>query len=900
MKVILTHEQADMDALASQLGAWLLYPDAIPLLPRSINRNGRRFLTQFGKDLPFVDFKDLPRAPVDTVILVDTQSLITIKGMSEDTQIVVYDHHPQREDLNPDWTCHLVSYGSNTSQLVARIQERGIELTNLQASMLALGLYEDTGSFTYGSTAAQDLLAAGFCLAQGADLDTVTRFLYPPLSAGQRKLYDNLMRHIQTYLIEDQTILAAKADAMDVRDEISSVAHKMRDVFNPDALLLLVATQQGIRLVARSTSDQVNVAAIAESMGGGGHKRAASALIRPEGSLNKLETLRFLDEQFARMVAELGQYVKPAITVEAIMSKDPLLLSPATSVQEAHRLMQRYGYEGYPVVENGHHVVGLLNRREVDRAISHGLDLTVQSLMAAGDVSIAPHASLEELQSLMGKTDWGQVPVVNPDSGEIVGIVTRTDLLKTMTPADMPSQEDVASKLQEGVPPARLALLNALAEEADKINLPIFVVGGFVRDLLLDRPSLDYDIVVEGDAIFFANRLADRFGGRVLSHHRFGTAKWIIRGISEALIHALSVPEEFNSTRLPDSLDLITARTEFYEQPAALPTVESSSIKMDLHRRDFTINTLALRLDGEHYGKIHDYWGGLSDLREEQIRVLHALSFVDDATRLLRAVRFEQRFGFQIEPRTLALMEESLPLLNKLTGARIRHEIILILAEPKAPEMLARLWELGILHAIHPALPWDETIQERLHQLDTDEVDKIWDLPQRYGNLSRKQTLGYLVWLGQLPGTTLRSIVSRLRCKSEMKKLLVETSSVVHKLPELVDSPPSVVVRELEKVSRTALYAAYLIIPDAHLRALTRKYVAEWAEVEPSITGDDLRASGLRPSPAYGHILSTLRNAWLDRAVKSPEEERALLQELLADYGVSSKDEESSAEKQPD
>jgi tRNA nucleotidyltransferase (CCA-adding enzyme) len=270
MKVILTHEQADMDALASQLGAWLLYPDAIPLLPRSINRNGRRFLTQFGKDLPFVDFKDLPRAPVDTVILVDTQSLITIKGMSEDTQIVVYDHHPQREDLNPDWTCHLVSYGSNTSQLVARIQERGIELTNLQASMLALGLYEDTGSFTYGSTAAQDLLAAGFCLAQGADLDTVTRFLYPPLSAGQRKLYDNLMRHIQTYLIEDQTILAAKADAMDVRDEISSVAHKMRDVFNPDALLLLVATQQGIRLVARSTSDQVNVAAIAESMGGAG------------------------------------------------------------------------------------------------------------------------------------------------------------------------------------------------------------------------------------------------------------------------------------------------------------------------------------------------------------------------------------------------------------------------------------------------------------------------------------------------------------------------------------------------------------------------------------------------------------------------------------------------------
>ena len=884
MKVILTHEQADMDALASQLGAWLLYPDAIPLLPRGINRNGRRFLNQFSNDLPFVAFKDLPRAPVDTIILVDTQSLITIKGMSEDTRIVVYDHHPRREDLNPEWDCHLVSYGSNTSQLVARIRERGIELTSIQASMLALGLYEDTGSFTYGSTAAEDLLAAGFCLAQGADLDIVTRFLYPPLSAGQRKLYDHLMKNIQTYIIEDQTILAAKADAMDVKDEISSVAHKMRDVFNPDALLLLVATEQGIRLVARSTSDRVNVSAIAESMGGGGHKRAASALIRPEDSLDKAETLRFLDEQFSKMLADLDQYIRPAVTVEGIMSKDPLLLSPETPVQEAHRLMQRYGYEGYPVVEDGH-VVGLLNRREVDRAINHGLDLTVKSLMAAGEVKITPDASLDDLQALMGKTDWGQVPVVSRDTDEIVGIVTRTDLLKTMTPADMPSQEEVAKKLRECVPPVRLALLRALAEEADKINLPIFVVGGFVRDLLLDRPSLDYDIVVEGDAIFFANRLADRFGGRVLTHHRFGTAKWIIRGIADRLIRDLSVPDDLNATRLPRSLDLITARTEFYEQPAALPTVESSSIKMDLHRRDFTINTLALRLDGEHYGKIHDYWGGLSDLRKGHIRVLHALSFVDDATRLLRAVRFEQRFGFQIEPRTLALMEESLPLLNKLTGARIRHEIILILAEPKAPEMLARLSELGILHAIHPALPWDETIQERLHQLDSEEIDPVWDLPVRYGSLSRKQTLGYLVWLGQLPGTTLRSIVSRLRCKSEMKKLLLETSNVVHALPDLVDAPPSAVVRELEKASRTALYAAYLILPDEHLRTMLRKYVAEWAEVEPTITGDDLRATGLRPSPAYGRILAALRRAWLDGEVQSPEEEQALLQELLMDEG---------------
>jgi tRNA nucleotidyltransferase (CCA-adding enzyme) len=767
--------------------------------------------------------------------------------------------------------------------MVVRLRERGIKLTSIQATTLALGLYEDTGSFTYGSTTTEDLLAAGFCLAQGAELDIVNRFLYPPLSPGQRKLYDRLMKNIQTYIVEDQTILAAKADALDVKDEISSVAHKMRDVFNPDALLLLVATQQGIRLVARSTSDRVNVAAIAESMGGGGHTRAASALVRPEGSLDRAETLRFLDEQFSLMVAGLDQYVKPAINVAIIMSKDPLILSPDTPVQEAHRLMQRYGYEGYPVVEEGR-VVGLLNRREVDRAISHGLDLHVKSLMAAGEVKIAPDASLETLQSLMAKTDWGQVPVVSPESGEIIGIVTRTDLLKTLgPPPDMPSQEAVAKQLDQVVPPARLALLHALAEEANKVNLPIFVVGGFVRDLLLDRPSLDYDIVVEGDAIFFANRLVDRFGGRMLAHHRFGTAKWIISEIAENLKQSLGIVDETDTFGLPESLDLITARTEFYEQPAALPTVESSSIKMDLHRRDFTINTLALRLDGEHFGKIFDYWGGLTDLRKERIRVLHALSFVDDATRLLRAVRFEQRFDFKIEPRTLALMEECLPLLKRLTGARIRHEIALILAENKAPEMLSRLNELGILHAIHPALPWNETIYAHLGQIENLEIEPYWELPDGFDGLNRKQIISFLVWMGQLSEMSLRSIASRLRCKSELLRLLIATSKIVQSLPDLVNAPPSKVVHQLENFPRTALFAAQLINPDERLQALVYQYVTRWSKVTPTISGEDLRKMGLRPSPAFGRILVSLRNAWLDGEVKTPEEEQNLLNDLLTD-----------------
>jgi len=883
MKVILTHEQADMDALASQLGAWILEQRAYPILPRKINRNGVSLIAEFGDQLPYIDYKVMPREPIKEVILVDTQSLVTLKGMHQDTKIVVYDHHPLKDDIDPKWDLHLVAYGSNVSQMIERIIQRGIEITPLQATVLALGLYEDTGSFSYGSTTPADLRAAEFCIAQGADLDTINRFLYPPLSAAQNLLYDRLLKNIQTFEIENQTILVAKSDAMDIQDEISSVAHKMRDVLNPDALLILVSTDQGIRLVARSTTDQVDVSGIAEDLGGGGHKRAASALIRPQGHLDETQTNAFLDENFAILVESMQNHVKPAITVRSLMSKDPLLLPPGTSAKEAHRLMQRYGYEGYPVVSEGE-VVGLLNRREVDRALSHGLDLSVESLMTAGDVTITTDASLEDLQSVMGTSGWGQIPVVSSKSGDIVGIVTRTDLLKTLTPKpDIPSKNEVAEKLSRAVPPARLALLCKLAEEADKINLPIFVVGGFVRDLLLGSPSLDFDIVVEGDAIFFANRMAERYGGRVLTHRRFGTAKWNITSIHCELIKAFGLAYDCEKSQLPDSLDLITARTEFYEQPAALPTVESSSIKMDLHRRDFTINTLALRLDGDHYGKIYDYWGGLADLEKGLIRVLHALSFVDDATRLLRAVRFEQRFDFRIEPRTLALMEESLPLLNKLTGARLRHEINLILSEPKATAMIARLDNLGILKTIHAALLWNESIKNELAALNTQQIDPAWELPKYSDHLDIRQTLSYLLWLGQLAEMTIRSVSSRLRFKSDLKKLLLATSKLHQVETTLIDASPSQIVHTLEKIPRMAIYAVYMATSNEKLRALLWAYIDQWAMIEPLTSGDDLRQMGLPPSPAYGHILAALRDAWLDGEIQSAEEEQALLHKLVSE-----------------
>ncbi len=593
----------------------------------------------------------------------------------------VIDHHPRKAHTDPEWTVELHNTGACTTVLVEKLQEAQIPLSTSQATLLLLGIYEDTGSLGYATTNSRDLLAAAYLLEHGADLTIASRYLNPPLSNAQMVLYDRLMKDITTHKIHNLTILVAKANAMDIQDEISTVAHHMREFLNPDGLVLLVSTRQGIRLVARSTTDEIDMAQLAHRFGGGGHKRAASALIRSESRPAPNEVPVFWKKTYQHVVEILPEIVHPSVRVQQIMSRNPLLLSPDMPVETVADLMKRYGFEGYPVIEEGK-VVGLITRRNVDRALSHKMMANAGILMDAGTVFVTPGDTLDYLQEVMASSGWGQVPVLDPESNEIIGIVTRTDLINThMLQNNIPTQEEMVRRLNNAIPYPRQILLQAIARLASTLNIQVYIVGGFVRDLLLKQPSQDFDIVVEGDASVFVSQLVENFGGRAVTHPRFGTAKWLIGDEREALAQKLLPNQPMDFQALPQHLDLITARTEFYERPAALPTVERSGIKMDLHRRDFTINTMALRLDAPYYGKLYDFWGGYHDLQNRIIRVLHALSFVDDATRILRAVRFANRFDFKMDPRTLRLLSSSLSLLNEISGPRLRHELDLILLE---------------------------------------------------------------------------------------------------------------------------------------------------------------------------------------------------------------------------
>jgi tRNA nucleotidyltransferase (CCA-adding enzyme) len=330
---------------------------------------------------------------------------------------------------------------------------------------------------------------------------------------------------------------------------------------------------------------------------------------------------------------------------------------------------------------------------------------------------------------------------------------------------------------------------------------------------------------------------------------------------------------------LPESLDFISARREFYTHPSALPTVARGSIKLDLHRRDFTINTLALRLDGQHYGELYDYWGGLSDLKSQVVKVLHSLSFVDDPTRILRAVRYEQRYGFRLDDRTRELMLEAKELLKRVSGDRIRHEFDRIEEEEKASAMMDRLHQLTILKAIHPDLVWDDDLRELIKTLPGKKPPLEWGVEQEIGNLSLEKALFYIVWLMRSPEKS--SVTKRLRLVRPLAEVIHQAAHLCPALKKLQGIPASQATEELDRISNLAIYAVYLHAPDPSLKGVLSRYLSSWQHIKTNITGSDLQTAGLKPGPRYAEILNRLRDAWLDGELKTEDEERRYLTQLL-------------------
>ncbi len=876
MLLILTHENGDFDAIASQFAAYKLYSDGVPLLPQRVNRNVSQFLTLYWDNLPFVRRTDWKRQRVDSVLLVDTQAFNSVRGMGKHPKVHVIDHHGGRERIS-GWHYEIEETGATTTILVEKMTELGVQITPEEATLLLLGIYEDTGSLSYDTTTVRDVRAAAWLLEQGARLDIARRFLRVALTPAQQALYEALTQNVTWVEMAGQMIAVACATAVDgFDDEISSVAHRLRDVLSPAALIVLVQLGADVQLVARSASDFVDVSTIATAFNGGGHSRAAAALItKMPLSLVKREVLSLLPRA-----------VKPMATVAEIMSYGVQTLTADTAVSEASALMQRFGYEGYPVVDENGRVVGLLTRRAVDRAMNHNMGhQPVSRIMKSGSIFVHPSDSIRRVQQLMLDEGWGQIPVVSDETADPrpIGIVTRTDLLNHLfQPADTPGMTNLRARLQTALPAAMWGLVLAASQVAEEMKMPLYFVGGPVRDLLLGLPPVDLDMVVEGDAIALVAALQAKFGGEFHTHERFGTAKWLVTpDIWQQLAQLAGETAVVDPQTLPTAVDFVTARTEFYAEPSALPQVTRGSIKLDLHRRDFALNTLAVRLDGAYLGQLLDFYGGLRDLEQKQIRVLHSLSFVDDPTRILRAVRLAARLGFEIEARTAELLVNSLPMLDRVTGSRIRHEIELALREVEPARILAEFDAWGILRQIHPALAWDEAKAPLFARLP-----KLLAQPEWQEALGGESPVFvyFALWLAGLPMAVQEEVMARLHVRKRTRDDILgvgQAVKVLSALPE--DAKPSVVARTLRPFNARVLLVCRVYLVDERLVGWIERYYREWRFVETAVDGHHLQKLGLKPGPVFTIILDKLLAARLDGDVQTREEEDALLQRLLAE-----------------
>jgi tRNA nucleotidyltransferase (CCA-adding enzyme) len=708
MEVITTHMNADFDALASMLAAKKLYPKANMVFPGAQEKNLRNFFLHTSSYLfDFLRIKDVDFNKIRKLILVDTRQKKRVGKFKKlldrnDLEIHIYDHHPPSDDdIKGDFEL-IQELGAGTSILTAIIREKGIKISPDEATLMSLGIYEDTGSFTYSSTKAEDHEAAAWLLEQGASLNTISDMLTRELTAEQVWLLNDLMTSATKNIINGVEVVIAKTKSDKYIGDFAVLVQKFMEMENLNVIFAFAQMENRAYLVARSRLPEVNVAEIAFEFGGGGHPQAASAtiidktLIQVEEDLKTLLLSRINFERLAR----------------DIMTSPAIHISPDATIRDASDILTSYNINVLMVIDKIRRLKGYISRPMVDRAVFLGLEgRPVKEYMNVEFFHVGPETTLNEIQDLIINNKVRILPVL--EDSKLLGVITRTDLLTIMierssTPKFLYDSEElprfvrkknIGNLLKERLPNKLIKLLKDLGEIADKLDFNAYLVGGLVRDVVLKRKNLDVDIVIEGDGIQFAKTFADHFSAKVRSYPKFGTA-------------VLVMPDGFK-------IDVATARIEHYESPAALPVVKLSSLKRDLFRRDFTINTLAVHLNRGHYGTLIDHFGAMRDIKERVLRVLHNLSFVEDPTRVFRAIRFEQRFSFRIGKLTESLIQNAVNIncFENLSSQRLFIEMKLILKEEDPIGAIERMDGYDLLKFISSGLRLTEEVKNVLKEI---------------------------------------------------------------------------------------------------------------------------------------------------------------------------------------
>ena len=882
MDVITTHINADFDCLGSMIAAKRLYPEAEMVFPGGQERSLREFFLKSAQyAFGFKRIRDINLKEITRLILVDVRQASRIGPFSTvarrpGVEIHIYDHHAAKAGSLHGVVEYVEPVGSTVTVFCHLLMEKHIELTADEATMMMLGLYEDTGSLTFHTTTVKDYQAAAYLLSHGANLNIVADLIVQELTPDQVRLLNDLIASKAILNIRGINVALAHASIDHFVGDIATLAHKLKDMENLDVLFIIVRMERRVFMVARSRLKEVHVGDILQEFGGGGHASAASCAVRDLTLLQVLEKLPTV----------LHQHIQPQWQVRHLMSTPVKSVAVNDSIATAHQTLSRYNINTIPVLSQNE-VVGIISRQLIDKAVYHGLkDQPVSEIMTSDFHQVTPQTSIDTLKALIIESNQRFVPVV--EDGRLAGAVTRTDLLRHLASSvGTPPRSGERSLVSRGgrsykaaqiqrlirnrLPKRIQKLFAQLGQVGDELDVGVFVVGGFVRDLLLNKENFDLDIVIEGDGVAFAEAFTRESDCRVRCHRKFGTA-------------VLIYPDDFK-------VDIASARMEYYLQPGALPDVEHASVKMDLSRRDFTVNTLAISLNRQSFGELLDYYGGQRDIDDKALRVLHNLSFVEDPTRVFRAVRFEQRLGFQIGKQTEHLLHSAvrLGLLEKVSGKRIFNELFLIMNEPQPLPAVARLARLDVLRYLHPALTskvdYSKFFDEARRAMDW--YDLLYT-----GHPCERWLCYFLVFTSALDQAGIRNLCRRLQIIPRYKAILNQQRTnalgilkrLERRKPDMRPPRASSLYRWFQPFSSEILLFMMAKTSREQVRQWISRYITHLRDVQPILTGKDLDKLGIAPGPIFRAIFDDLLNARLDERVMTADEERAMVQRKYAKH----------------
>jgi tRNA nucleotidyltransferase (CCA-adding enzyme) len=866
MEIITSHSNADFDALASMVAAKKLHPGARLVFPGSQEKSMRDFFLQSALYALEVDrLKNIDVDGITGLIIVDNRNPARLGKLAgalkrPGVKVSIYDHHPSTAgDIKGEFEI-VDQVGATTTIMVELLRQKAIPITPLEATIFALGIYEETGSLTFVSTTERDAQVVAYLLSQGAQLNIVADFISRELTVEQVAILNNLIESAKSYDINGVPVVITTLAVPHYVPDLAILAHKIRDMEGLDALFLVVQMGDKTHVIARSRVPVVNVGMVLGDLGGGGHPTAASAVVRDMTHVQTAE----------RLIELLKQHIKPGQVASEVMSSPVKTIPSGSTIAEAGEAMTRFSVNVLPIMEN-EKFLGIITREVVQKALFHELGKQkVEEFMTTGGPVASPAMPMGLLEKIMIEEHQRFMPVLDKNR-MLVGAITRTDLLRSLHEERLDelagtdavllrSTRNVQGLIEERFPADVRAAFRMVGEVADKAGFPVYLVGGIVRDLFLRVTNLDIDIVVEGDGIVFAGMLVKHAGGHMKTHLKFGTAVVV----------------------LPNGLklDIATARLEYYESPAALPTVELSSIKKDLYRRDFTVNTLAVRLNRQRSGELIDFFGGLRDIKEKTLRVLHSLSFVEDPTRVLRAIRFEQRFDFKLSKHTENLIKSAvnMKLFNRLTGKRIHTELILLFSEAEPLKVLRRMKQFDLLKFLHPDLK------------ATAETDRLFTgigetlTWFRLLFLDLTVETWYVFFLGLLDrlkdralDETLERLSIPVRTRERMRhgrRRYREVLAAFYKEPKLA---PSRIYDLLTTLDTELLLLMMAKAKQEKAKKYISLYLTRLRTVKVELSGDDLKKLGIPPGPRYKKILAELLDAKLDGLVHNRDEEMAFV-----------------------